>query len=398
MAEIYLARALGIEGFRKIVVLKRIIPNLATDDEFVKMFLDEARIAATLRHANIAQVHDLGEADGNFFFTMEYVHGEDMRAIMEKVNERGRPPTVGHGVAIVAAVAAGLHHAHEKVGPTGQPLHIVHRDVSPSNVILSYDGTVKLVDFGVAKAVAKQAVTRMGRIKGKYPYMSPEQCRGEALDRRSDCFALGILLYEFTTGRRLFNAAREVDIMRRVTEAPIDPPSRLVPDISPELDRIVLRALERPRERRYQTAQELEYDLEELARKERLVTSPVTLARWLREQFGGKPEPELEGPAPDGTDHFTLPRTPVPSPGPASAVSIAVDLEESTPPAVEDATSVELPPVFGRTTAASGDALEAIPELSGVEIVEQVTPRWGLVLVIAAVLVAVGLVLTVVAS
>ena len=183
------------------MVIKRILPQLATKTDFVEMFLDEARIAATLQHPNVVQMYDVGVVDGNYFIAMEYLHGEDVRSLQRTLHRQDKRLPLEHALNIVIGVASGLHYAHEKVGFDGKPLEIVHRDVTPQNVIVTYDGAVKLLDFGIAKASNRFGETRFGTLKGKVPYMSPEQCRGEPLDRRSDIFSLGIMLYELTLGK-----------------------------------------------------------------------------------------------------------------------------------------------------------------------------------------------------
>ncbi|HEV7557886.1 MAG TPA: serine/threonine-protein kinase, partial [Kofleriaceae bacterium] len=189
MAEIFLARA-SAAGVERYVVLKRVLHHRAQDVNFLQMFLDEARLAAQLQHANIAQVHDIGKLGDSFFFTMEYVHGETVASLIRRANKLERRIPIACVLAIIAGSAAGLHHAHERIGIDGTPLHIVHRDVSPSNLIISYEGTVKLVDFGVAKATHQTSETQSGTVKGKISYLSPEQCRGRSIDRRSDLFSL----------------------------------------------------------------------------------------------------------------------------------------------------------------------------------------------------------------
>ena len=209
MAEIFLARVpgVGIEGFEKLVVLKRILPQHALDPELLRMFLDEARLSATLTHPHVIEVYDVG-ADGDApFFAMEYVHGENVREMLRAqaraaAGKPSAPLPLAHAITIVAAAAEGLHYAHERLGPGGKPLGIVHRDVSPSNVLVSYDGAVKVSDFGIAKWAFQRTRTQEGTLKGKFAYMSPEQCRARPVDRRSDIFALGAILYELTTGRR----------------------------------------------------------------------------------------------------------------------------------------------------------------------------------------------------
>ncbi len=285
MAEIYLARATGIEGFEKLVVLKRILPQYANSREFVAMFLDEARLSATLQHPNIAQVYDIGQFEDSYFFTMEYIRGEDVRTILKTaVAGRKRVP-LANVLTIIAGAAAGLHAAHEKTTIDGEPLGIVHRDVSPSNVLVSYDGGVKLVDFGVAKAAQRQSKTQAGTLKGKVSYMSPEQCRGKPLDRRSDIFALGILLFEMTTHRRLFKGESEFEIMMKIVNEDVAPPSKTFPKYPAALEKILMRALARDREKRYSTAQEMQVDLEEFARAHGLGLSAVSLGRYMRETF-----------------------------------------------------------------------------------------------------------------
>ena len=186
MAEIFLARATGIEGFEKLVVIKRILPHLAGSDEFVSMFLDEARLAASLHHANVAQVYDIGNDDGSYFFAMEYIEGKDVRHIRKQLHRTGGRLPLEHTIGIVLAVAAGLHAAHDKRGRDGRPLNIVHRDVSPSNIIVTFDGGVKLIDFGIAKAAQRQTHTRTGVLKGKSAYMSPEQWTDLPLSRSEE--------------------------------------------------------------------------------------------------------------------------------------------------------------------------------------------------------------------
>jgi serine/threonine protein kinase len=289
MAEIYLARASGIQGFEKYVVLKRILPQFAANPEFVRMFLREARLAAALDHANIAHVYDIGEDKGSFFFTMEYLHGEDARWIVNQLRKLNQQLPLDHAVAIVIGAAAGLHFAHEKRSPDGRPLGIVHCDMSPSNIVVTYDGSVKIVDFGVAKITADPELSRRHSLKGKLAYMSPEQLAGKRLDRRSDLFSLGIVLYELTTGKRLFLAESDAETMRRALESVIAPPTTFLPSYPPALEEIVMRALHRDPEQRYQRGRDLQMDLEAFAR-ERLQLSSAMLAEWMESTFGPKPE------------------------------------------------------------------------------------------------------------
>ena len=266
MAEIYLARALGIEGFEKLVVLKRILPQYADNEEFVQMFLDEARVAATLHHSNVVQVYDIGSVDGQYFLSMEFLHGQDGRQLMKACATRATPLPRQNALAIAIGVCAGLHYAHERI-VDGRPLDLVHRDVSPQNVFVTYDGGIKLLDFGIARASSRLTETRGGTLKGKIAYMSPEQCGGYPLDRRSDIFAAAIMLWEMTTGRRLFTGSSDFEILRKVKEEDAPPPSSVVADYPPALEHIVMKGLARDRERRYATAEEMQVDLEDFARE-----------------------------------------------------------------------------------------------------------------------------------
>jgi tRNA A-37 threonylcarbamoyl transferase component Bud32 len=287
MAEIFLARSQGPDGFEKLVVLKSLLLERADDQAWVQMFLDEARLAATLAHPNVAQVFDVGREGDQRFFTMEYVHGADLRDVMTAAERHGGVP-LDVALAIVAGVAAGLHHAHDKTDERGRPLDIVHRDVSPSNVLVSFDGAVKVVDFGIAKAAVRRAATRTGTVKGKAGYMSPEQCRGEVLDRRSDVFAIGILLYQLTTGVSPFAADNEYAILRKVVDEDARPPSELKPGYPKRLEEIVLRALRRSRDERTATAREVQVDLETVAREEGMSLSVVEIARFMEEILGDR--------------------------------------------------------------------------------------------------------------
>ncbi|MBI5480502.1 MAG: serine/threonine protein kinase, partial [Deltaproteobacteria bacterium] len=318
MAEIYLTRASGPEGIEKVVVVKRIHPRLASSREVVAMFLDEARIAATLRHSNIVQVYDIGEAEGEYFFAMELLHGEDAGALMQALGQRERRLPLEHAVGIVANVCAGLHYAHEKVGRDGAPLGIVHRDVSPSNVFVTMDGEVKLLDFGVAKAAHRLSVTTGGLPKGKLAYMTPEQITGSPLDRRSDIFSLAVLLWELTTSRRLLRGKGDYEVMKAITDEDAPPPSVFQDDYPSDLERIVMKGLARDRAQRFRTAQELQLALEEFGREHKRAVSPVALASLMKELFGVRRTAFLETapsrlPAAGGAD------APVTPPGSAPA-------------------------------------------------------------------------------
>jgi serine/threonine protein kinase len=290
MAELYLARTSGIEGFEKLVVIKRILPQYVASSSFVNMFLNEARIAATLHHPNVAQVYDIGLEDGDYFFAMEYVHGEDLDHISIASEEQGVPISMDASLTLVAGLCAGLHYAHEKVNAEGKPLGIVHRDVSPSNVLVSYDGAVKLVDFGIARASSRPGTTQ-GGLKGKIAFMSPEQCKAKAtLDRRSDIYSIGTLLYELTTGRLPFTGETEYQILNQIVNEDAPAPSTLVPDYPPALEKIVLKALAREPEQRFSTALEMQGAIEDFAHDTRLRISPLVLGRLMGTLFPSRLE------------------------------------------------------------------------------------------------------------
>jgi serine/threonine protein kinase len=293
MADVLLARTVGIEGFERHVVIKRIRADQARDIRYVTMFLDEARLAASLHHANIVQVNDIGQEDGDYFFAMEYVHGEDARHILKRSAEIERSVPLEHVLAIVIGAAAGLHHAHEQIRPDGNSLGIVHRDVSPANILIGYDGGVKVVDFGIAKAAHQHEETQSGLLKGKVAYMSPEQCNNERVDRRSDVFALGIVLHELVTVRPLFMRENDFLTMSAIVHDRVPPPSQIKPGVPAELDAIVVKALARNPADRYQTADEMRRALELFAERAGVRTSTTALSDYMKQLFGERREPWL---------------------------------------------------------------------------------------------------------
>lgn len=268
MASVHLARADGPGGFQKWVAIKRIHKHLAEDQTFISMFLDEARIAARITHPNVAQVFDLGTHRDSYWIAMEYLHGEPLREVMRVLDEGGGPAMSHAMVArIVADAAEGLHAAHELADKHGNTLGLVHRDVTPHNLFVTYDGSVKVVDFGVAKVTDRMTKTRAGTLKGKLAYMSPEQVRGEDVDRRTDVFALGVVIWEITTGRRLFRMDNDLDTLERVQACIVPSPSSIVPHYPVELESIVMRALAKDKNRRFQTARELSRALQQYLMK-----------------------------------------------------------------------------------------------------------------------------------
>jgi serine/threonine protein kinase len=267
MAEVWKAYVSGAGGFQRKLVVKRILPHLARDQSFVKMFLSEARLSARLSHPNIVHVYDLGEESGEYFMAMEYVDGQSLTGILRSLIRQQRQVPVGFAVAVVRDVCRALGYAHALVDEQFRPLHLVHRDVSPSNVMVSYDGVVKLFDFGIAKALGgtEDEHTRTGTVKGKFSYMSPQQAEGLPIDRRADLFAVGVVLHEMLTSRRLFKGENDLQTIQKVKTLAVPPPSMLNPQVPSALDAICLKALERDPEQRYQYAEHLADQLDSVA-------------------------------------------------------------------------------------------------------------------------------------
>jgi serine/threonine protein kinase len=291
MAEIHLARTGGLAGFEKYVALKMIHPNFSSDDQFIQMLIDEAKITVQLQHVNIAQTFDLGRVGDTYYITMEYVDGCDLYQLLRKGSEQDREFPVDVAAFITKEVATGLDYAHRKRDHAGRPLGIVHRDVSPQNVLISHAGEVKIVDFGIAKATMRVRQTAVGVIKGKYYYMSPEQAWGDSLDHRTDIFSCGILLYELLTGQMLYleeDVTRLLDMVRR---AEIAPPTVLRKGIPPQLERIVMHALAKRPDDRYLTAVDLATDLERFLHAYSPVFTASKLARYTAEVMGTSQPP-----------------------------------------------------------------------------------------------------------
>ena len=285
MAEVFKAKTVGVEGFERIVALKRILPSIAEDEEFITMFIDEAKIAVQLQHANIAQIFDLGKVDDSFFIALEYVHGRDLRGIFDDLRKRGQTMPVQQVCYLIMQLCEGLDYAHNKRDAQGRDLNLVHRDVSPQNVLIGYEGEVKLIDFGIAKAAGKASKTQAGILKGKFGYMSPEQVRGLPIDRRSDIFALGIVLYEMLTGERLFIGETDFSTLEKVRNVEIIPPSSFNTGIPEKLERIVLKALEKNVEDRYQNAIDLHDDLQLFMHSVGQFSSRKDLSAWMKRTF-----------------------------------------------------------------------------------------------------------------
>ncbi len=299
MAEVWLARQTGIEGFNRHIVVKRILAHLAEDPEFVAMFLQEARIASRFNHPNIAQIYDLGEQNGTYFIAMEFIHGEDLGRIMRRAWSTGQWVARPLAIRIVADAAAGLYFAHSRVDEQGRPLRIVHRDISPQNILVSFDGSVKLVDFGIAKAADQVSNTKSGAIKGKFAYMAPEQAGGKPLDSRTDIFALGLVLYELITGVRPLKRDSEIATLQAALECAIETPSA-VAEVPTSLDDVVMRALAKDPEERYRDGRQFQMALEQYLVQEGTVATSVQVSELMETLFADRlrEEARIGAPAP----------------------------------------------------------------------------------------------------
>jgi serine/threonine-protein kinase len=292
MAEIFLATQTGPAGFEKLVVIKKILPGIASQEGFVRMFLDEARLSAMLDHKNVVQVFDLGEAEGEYFLAMEYLAGENLATILEASLQRGvrMPPQLAAGIVMQAA--EGLHYAHTRRGPADRSLGIVHRDISPQNVFVLYDGAVKVVDFGIAKAETAflRPRTRTGMVRGKMGYMSPEQVYSEKLDARSDIFSLGVVFWECLTHRRRFHRENQLATLQAITGEDAPSPAMLQPSLPEELCHIALRALAREPAERFQSAAEMHEALAGWIRESGLDADTAAIGGFMHSNFAARRE------------------------------------------------------------------------------------------------------------
>jgi serine/threonine protein kinase len=285
MAEVFKAKRSGVEGFEKIVAMKRILPHLSDNKEFVDMFVAEAKMVAGLTHPNIVQIFDLGRIETSYYIAMEYVHGRDLRTILKRAKEKGLRMPLDLCLRIVGQVCSALEYAHRKKDDRGRPMQIVHRDVSPQNILISFEGDVKLTDFGIAKAATKASSTDRGALRGKLLYMSPEQAWGRSMDRRSDLFSLGIVLYEMITDQKPFlGGGTEMSILEMVRQCHIEAPRKMNPRIPESLDAVVMKSLGREPEERFQDAGEMHRALDKVLR-ERQPPSASELARFMEVLF-----------------------------------------------------------------------------------------------------------------
>ncbi len=340
MATVYLARLSGVGGFQRFVAIKRLHPHLANDQEFVQMFLDEARLAARLHHPNVVPILEIGMSQQGYYLVMEYVEGDTLARILARSAQAGRmlPPQVSMRVCLDSL--QGLHVAHEMKDDDGQPLNIVHRDVSPQNILIGMDGSARITDFGVARATTRLSTTRTGQLKGKLAYMAPEQARGGVVDRRADVFAMGIVTWECLAQKRLFKGEGEADTLNRVLYEPIPSLKQANPDIPDAVEAVVMKALDRDPDKRYATASDLGDALEKAARDADLIGKHKDVASHIESVLG--------------TDIS------------AQRDAVRAWLARSEPSQRFDASQIPMPPVSGQFTPAPSGSLPQLSSATGV--------------------------------
>ncbi|WP_267145488.1 serine/threonine protein kinase, partial [Myxococcus dinghuensis] len=353
MAEIFLASQRGLAGFRKLVVLKQILPDIRGEEEFIRMFLDEAKVTAAFNHPHIAQVFDLDIAEGELFLAMEFVPGATLVEVARACRQANLPIPMGFSLMAVRDTAVALHYAHTFTDPLGNPSPVIHRDVAEKNIMVTYEGVTKLLDFGIAKSLARASRTAVGMVKGTSGYMSPEQIMGDPLDARSDLFSLGVVLHELLTGMRLFYAKQAEAMMNAVLRCEVTAPSRTNKQVPPELDAIVLRALSRKREDRYASTLEFARALERAVGP--LIWHPEQSAEVMRRLFADRREQTrqllMAGPTTSGdtTGETSL------------AEMLALNADGSEPPASSAPPPQEPPPPPRRAAAPPAPARPATP-------------------------------------
>jgi serine/threonine protein kinase len=283
MAELFLADYVRRDGFKRRVAIKRILPHLAGNQNFIKMFTREARVAALLQHPNIVQIFDYGKIENVYFIAMEYIDGKDLGEILAALKQ-GLP--IDKAVFIISRICKGLDYSHTKRDDnTGEPFHIVHRDISPQNLLISYQGEVKISDFGISKARSEPSLTQAGVIKGKMAYLSPEQALGEPIDHRADIYALGLVFHETLTGKRVYRFSSDIEAIRTIPKMDIEPVKNSVPDVSEELNRIVMKCLEKQKELRYQSTSALDADLTAFKKEFKITFDASDLADYMKKIF-----------------------------------------------------------------------------------------------------------------
>ena len=323
---------MGMEGFQKTVAIKRILGNLTDSDEFVRMFIDEAKLAAQLNHNNIIHIYDLGKVDRSHYIAMEYIEGHDLRSILELCRQRDVKIPIEVALYVTNLLASALDYAHKKHDFEDRALGLVHRDVSPQNVLISFDGDIKLCDFGIAKAASKASQTRSGALKGKLQYMSPEQAWGKDIDHRSDIFSLGLVLFEMLTNEKVFSGTSELSVLEQVRDPIITAPSMKNADVDSEVDRIIFLALSAERDERYQSAEDLQRDLEKVMRKKGWSVDRSNLVAFLESLDSGR---QVQPVADDASVTPVQSAPPSEPPPPVPPIEPPVEATPVPPPAVE---------------------------------------------------------------
>jgi TonB family protein len=346
MAEVWKARMRGVEGFQKTVAIKKILPHLSDNQDFIEMFIDEAKLAAQLNHNNIIHIYDLGKIQSSYYIAMEYIDGYDLKNILKKAQERDQPLSVEIALFVASKIAAALDYAHRKRDFEDKEMGLVHRDVSPQNVLISEEGDIKLCDFGIAKAASKASHTQAGALKGKLQYMSPEQAWGRNIDKRSDIFALATVLFEMLTARKLFGGDNELSILEQVREARVTAPSQYNDEVTPQIDAIVLKALQKDPANRYQTAGEMQRDLDAVLYSFKPTPTSADLAIYMHRLATSVATPahmmEMHAPEPPQAANELKPLKPapvtaapaIPTSMPAAAIPAAVAATSAKPPVV----------------------------------------------------------------
>jgi serine/threonine protein kinase len=375
MAEVFLARAQGAMGFQKTVVIKLILPHFSDNPSFIGMFLEEARLAAELNHPNLVQVFDFGQEDGRLFLAMEYINGPNLRTLNQAARSMEGPIAFPLVARLTSLAAEGLHHAHELRDDEGKPRELVHRDISPDNILVSMNGAVKVVDFGIAKATNQSFRTRTGALKGKLAYMPPEQLRRDPLDRRTDIYALGVVLFELVAGTLPYDATSEVSVIRAVMDdQPFEPCRVLRPDTPPALEAIISCCLEKDRERRYSTCRELQGELDRYIQSTGEVVGTNEISALLARVLDNTDVPTQESKVPISDPQMTPPV----APAVAGTTSAAVKLGESS----TGLSNTALRSISGEELAAlsAGSAAAAKPTVANAPARTARGGSWGLIL------------------
>jgi TonB family protein len=359
MAEVWKARMRGVEGFQKTVAIKKILPHMTDNTEFVAMFIDEAKLAAQLSHPNIIHIYDLGKIGRDYYIAMEYVEGKDLRSLLNAGRRAAAPLPLGLALLIATRLAGALDYAHHKRDFEGRELGLVHRDVSPQNVLLSFDGDVKLCDFGIAKAVSKASQTQLGALKGKLQYMSPEQAWGRHVDARSDIFSLGAVLFEMLTGERLFPGDTEMSVLEAVRQAKVRTPRQVDQSVPPEVDEIVGRALATQPEDRFQNAGEMAQRLEAVLHARKPLPGPADLAAYIRTAAQAAPGTQEAREAPAAAERGSRPSFAPPLA--ASPAAAAPARRKTPPPSAPPATPPAPPTSYPAAAPASLGATGSSP-------------------------------------